>query len=161
MYGKLMSLPDAQMIPYFEHCTLVPLPETRRLEADLRAGAVHPRDVKKRLAREITAIYHGEAAAREAEQEFERVFAAHQLPDEIPDVPLSRSRLRDGAMRLVQLLRELNLVASNGEARRLINQGGVSLDSQRIDDVNAEVHVRDGLLIRVGRRRFARVRLHA
>ncbi len=161
MYGKVMSLPDAQMIPYFEYCTLVPLPEVRELEAGVRDGRAHPRDVKKRLAREITATYHGEAAARAAEQEFERVFKAHELPEEIPDVPLSRTRLHGGAIHLVHLLVELNLVESNGEARRLISQGGVSLDSKRVHDVNAEVPVRDGLLVRVGRRRFARVRLNA
>ncbi len=156
-----MSLPDAQMVPYFEYCTLVPPPKVRQLADALRAGTAHPRDVKKRLAREITTMYHGAAAAGKAEQEFERVFAAHELPEAIPDVPLSRAHLHGGAMRLVQLLKELDLVASNGEARRLISQGGVSLDSKRIDDVNAEVPVRDGLLVRVGRRRFARVRLSA
>ncbi len=161
MYGKVMSLPDAQMIPYFEYCTLVPPPEVRQLADALRTGTAHPRDAKKRLAREITTMYHGAAAAGEAEQEFERVFAAHELPEAIPDVPLNRAHLHGGAMRLVQLLKELDLVASNGEARRLISQGGVSLDSKRIDDVNAEVPVRDGLLVRVGRRRFARVRLSA
>ncbi len=161
MYGKVMSVPDELMITYFEYCTLVPLPDVRALEAALRASQAHPRDVKKRLAREITARYHGEAAALAAEREFERVFAARELPEEIPEVPVSRRRLRDGGIRLVHLLVELGLAESNGEARRLISQGGVSVDGERVADTEAEVPVRDGLLVRVGRRRFARVRLSA
>ncbi len=161
MYGKVMSLPDELMIPYFEYCTLVPLPEVRGLEAALREGRVHPRDLKKRLAREITAIYHGAEAARAAEQEFERVFSGREVPEEIPEVALSRAALRDGRMRLVHLLAQLELVDSHSEARRLVGQGGVSLDGQRVQDADTEVSVHDGLLVRVGRRRFARVRLTA
>jgi tyrosyl-tRNA synthetase len=146
------------MIPYFEYCTLVPLDEVGALAGDLAAGRVHPRDAKKRLAREITARYHGEAASRAAEAEFERVFADHALPEEIPDVSLSRDRLRDGSIRLVRLLVELGLAASNGDARRLISQGGVTLDGARINQ-DIDVTVRDGSLVRVGRRRFARIRL--
>jgi len=146
------------MIPYFEYCTLVPLEEVRALAGDLAAGRVHPRDAKKRLAREITARYHGEPASRAAEAEFERVFAAHALPEEIPDVSLSRDRLRDGSIRLVRLLVELGLAASNGDARRLISQGGVTLNGARINQ-DIDVTGQDGSLVRVGRRRFARIRL--
>ncbi len=161
MYGKVMSIPDDLMVPYFEYCTLVPLSEVREIASRLRSGRDHPRDVKKRLAREITARYHGEAAARAAEAEFERVFAARELPDEIPDVTLSRDDLAQGRIRLVRLLVGLGLAESNGEARRLIGQGGVSIDGTRVHDVDAEVPVHDGLIVRVGRRRFARVRLTA
>ena len=158
MYGKVMSLPDGLMITYFESCTLVPLGEIREIASGLAAGGVHPRDAKKRLAREITARYHGEAASRKAEAEFERVFAARERPEEIPDVELPRDRLKGGAIRLVRLLVELGLADSNSGARRLISQGGVSLDGARAAQ-DTDVGVRDGLLVQVGRRRFARVRL--
>ena len=176
MFGKVMSLPDALMIPYYEFATLVPLDAVRAVEADLREGRAHPRDVKLRLAWEITARYHGEPAARAAEEEFARVFRAHELPDEIPDVPLPPDALRDGTIRLAHLLVALGLAESNGEARRVISQGGVSLDGKRIPqdadrlvadgvlaraDVEYPVRVRDGLVVRVGRRRLARVRLGA
>jgi tyrosyl-tRNA synthetase len=158
MYGKVMSLPDELMIPYFEYCTLAPLDEVRAIAARLSSGELHPRDVKKRLAREITARYHGDAAARGAEAEFERVFAARELPEEIAEVGFPRDRLRKGVVRLIHLLVELGLADSNAEARRLISQGGVTLDGKRINqDVDVAVH--DGSLVRVGRRRFARVRL--
>ena len=158
MYGKVMSLADDLMISYFEYCTLVPLPTIREIEGALRAGRAHPRDVKKQLARAITGRYHGEAAARAAEAEFERVFAARELPEEVPEVELPRDRLRGGAMRLVHLLVEIGLADSNGDARRLISQGGVSLNGERVNQ-DVDVTVQDGLLVRVGRRRFARVRL--
>jgi len=163
MYGKAMSIPDELMIAYFEYCTLVPLADVRDIEARLRAGHLHPRDAKKWLAREITARYHGEQAAQAAEREFERVFGAGDLPEEIPQVTLRRERLREGGIRLAYLLVEIGLAASNGEARRLISQGGVSLDGARVQE---DLDIRDdafrnGLLVRVGRRRFARVRLDA
>src|SRR3989454_1973230 len=158
MYGKVMSLPDDLMIPYFESVTLVPLAEIREIASGLAAGGVHPRDAKKRLAREITARYHGEAASRKAEAEFERVFAARERPEEIPDVELPRDRLKGGSIRLVRLLVEIGLADSNSEARRLISQGGVSLDGARVAR-GIDVSVRDGVLVQVGRRRFARVRL--
>jgi tyrosyl-tRNA synthetase len=130
--------------------------------------------VKLRLAREITTRYHGDAAARAAEEEFARVFQAHELPEEIPDVRVRRDALRDGTIRLAHLLVALGLAASNGEARRVIGQGGVSVDGKRLPqdagrlvdegwlasgDVEYPVRLRDGLVVRVGRRRFARVRL--
>ena len=158
MYGKVMSLPDPLMIPYFEYCTLVPLEEIRALEAALGSGRAHPRDAKRRLAREITRRYHGEAAALAAEAEFDRVFGSRELPEEIPDVTLGRDRLRGGRIRLARLLVETGLADSNTDARRLISQGGVSLDRARVHE-DLEVEVRDGLLVQVGRRRFARVRL--
>jgi tyrosyl-tRNA synthetase len=158
MYGKVMSVPDGLMGDYFEFCTLVPLVEIREIKAALDAGRVHPRDVKKRLAREITARYHGEAAARAAQAEFERVFGSRELPEDIPDVELGRDRVRGGTIRLARLLVEIGLADSNTEARRLISQGGVSLDRTRVNE-DRDVEVRDGLLVQVGRRRFARIRL--
>ena len=136
----------------------MPLEEIRALEAALGSDRAHPRDAKRRLAREITRRYHGEAAALAAEAEFDRVFGSRELPEEIPDVTLGRDRLRGGRIRLARLLVETGLADSNTDARRLISQGGVSLDRSRVHE-DLEVEVRDGLLVQVGRRRFARVRL--
>ncbi|HEV2356970.1 MAG TPA: tyrosine--tRNA ligase [bacterium] len=160
MYAKVMSLADDLMIPYFEYCTLVPLEEVRALASALRTGRAHPRDVKQRLAHAITARHWDAAAADAAAAEFTRVFREHERPDEIPDVALSRARARNGTMRLAHLLVALGLAPTNSEARRLIDQGGVSLDETRATG-DADVPLRDGLVVRVGRRRFARVRLTA
>jgi tyrosyl-tRNA synthetase len=160
MYAKVMSIGDDLMIPYFEYCTLVPLEDVRALEAELRRGTAHPRDVKQRLAHAITARHWGEAAAQAAAAEFTRVFREHERPEEIPDVALSRAQTRNGMMRLAHLVVALKLAPSNTEARRLIDQGGVTLDDARATG-DVDVPVRDGLIVRVGRRRFARVRLTA
>ena len=160
MYAKVMSLADDLMIPYFEYCTLVPLEEVRALASALQTGRAHPRDVKQGLAHAITARHWDAAAADAAAAEFTRVFREHERPDEIPDVALSRARARNGTMRLAHLLVALGLAPTNSEARRLIDQGGVSLDETRATG-DADVPLRDGLVVRVGRRRFARVRLTA
>jgi tyrosyl-tRNA synthetase len=160
MYGKVMSLPDPLMVTYFELCTEVPMDEVRAIEEGLRTGRLHPRDVKRRLAREIVAVWHGPQAAQAAEEEFDRVFARDELPSEVPEVHLRRQDLDpDGRMGVVQLLRAAGLVASNSEARRLVSQGGVSLDGRRVTDWEERVEVRTGLVVRVGKRRFARLRV--
>ena len=160
MYAKVMSIADDLMIPYFEYCTLVPLDEVRALEAALRRGTEHPRDVKQRLAHAITARHWGEAAADAAAAEFTRVFRERERPEEIRDAALSRAQVRNGSMRLSHLLVALKLAPSNTEARRLIDQGGVTLDDARAKG-DVDVPVRDGLVVRVGRRRFAKVLLTA
>jgi tyrosyl-tRNA synthetase len=159
MFGKAMSIPDGLMPMYFEYATEVPLDEVRALTRDLKDGTVHPRDAKRRLARAIVTLWHGEVAAREAEAAFERVFVEKDLPAEIPEAVVSRDDAPGGQIRLVKLLVLTGLAESNSDARRLISQGGVTLDGGRSHDVDATVTVRDGLVIRVGRRRFARIRL--
>ncbi len=160
MYGKIMSVPDALTAHYFEFCTEVPMEEVQSLAHALAEGTVHPRDAKARLAREIVTLWHGPAAAGAAEDEFRRVFVSKQLPDQIPEGLISRDELRQGKARVVKLLVLLGLAESNGEARRLIAQGGVSIDGTRVRDVDAEIQVEDGLVLRVGRRRFAKLRLN-
>jgi tyrosyl-tRNA synthetase len=149
MYGKVMSLADSLMIPYFEYCTPVPLDEIRGMEQALRAGDLHPRDAKQRLASAITARYHGDAAARAAADEFTRVFREHELPASVPARVLSRDTLRSkGALdepnwvRLEPLLVELGFAASNSDARRLIRQGGVGLQPPAHGDGDTEQPLR-------------------
>ncbi|MER3460911.1 MAG: tyrosine--tRNA ligase [candidate division GAL15 bacterium] len=155
MYGKVMSIPDPLMATYFELCTDVPLEEVREI-----LGAWHPRDAKRRLAREIVAVWHGAQAAQEAEEEFDRVFAREEAPSEVPEVVVPPEQVEpDGGVGIVRLLRLAGLVPSNSEARRLIAQGGVSVDGRRISDPEERVRVHTGLLLRVGKRRFARVRM--
>ncbi|MDQ7820102.1 MAG: tyrosine--tRNA ligase [Armatimonadota bacterium] len=159
MYGKVMSLPDGLIAHYFEFCTDVPLEEVRALERGLQDGTVHPRDAKARLAREIVAVWHGKEAAERAERAFERIFVDRELPDEVPEATIGRGELRAGRLPVVGLLVRTGLAPSRSEARRLIAQGGVSIDGSRISDIDADVEVRDGLVLRVGRRRFVRIRL--
>ncbi|MDI6771095.1 MAG: tyrosine--tRNA ligase [bacterium] len=157
MFGKAMSIPDALMPDYFEYATDVPMEEVTAIREGLEAGSVHPRDAKRRLAGAIVALWHGEEAARSAEAAFERLFVGKELPDEIPEAYVPADEAPDGRIRLIRLLVVTGLAESNTEARRLISQGGVSVDGGRIHDVEAIVPARQGLVVQVGRRRFARI----
>jgi tyrosyl-tRNA synthetase len=159
MYGKVMSIPDVLMGDYFEFATDVAGEDLRRLRRELQEGALHPRDAKRRLAREIVRLWHGAEAATAAETAFDRVFRAKDLPEEIPEVRLPGLRASGGVRRkATRLLVELRLAKSQSEARRLVSQGGVVVDGQRVGDAEFEIEVRDGMVVRVGKRRFARVR---
>lgn len=153
IFGKLMSVSDELMWRYFELLTRIPEEEL----AALRAG--HPMDAKKRLARAITAQYHGEAAAALAEANFTRVFQQRQDPEKLEEVRLSAGGL--GAVRgrasLVKLLVAAGAVPSNAEARRMIRQGAVDVDGQRVSDVNQALAAGKTYLLRVGKRVFKRV----
>jgi len=158
MFGKAMSIPDPLMPMYFEYATEVPLDEVAAVTRGLKDATLHPRDAKRRLARAIVAQWHGEAAARDAEAAFDRVFVDGDLPQDIPETVISSDDAPGGQVRLVKLLVLAGLAESNSDARRLISQGGVALDGGRSHDVDAVVTVRTGLVVRVGRRRFARIR---
>jgi len=159
MFGKVMSIPDNLMPQYFELCTDVPVAEIKEIEAGLTGGKLHPMDVKKRLAREIVTIYHSADAASEAQAEFERVFSERELPSEIAPIRVPASAFKEGKVWIVRLLVIAGFAPSNSEARRLIEQGAVELDSERISDVNAEIPLTDGQVLRVGRLKFGRIEL--
>lgn len=152
MYGKVMSISDVLLLPYFEYTTLVPMEEARRLvESD-------PWAAKRRLAREIVATYHGWSAAQEAEANWDRVHRERALPAELPEVRVPRTILKpEGTVWIARLLQATGLASGTREARRLVEQGGVLVDGERIADPDAEIPFRAGMVVQVGRRKFARV----
>jgi tyrosyl-tRNA synthetase len=161
MFGKVMSLPDELMTHYFVLCTDVPLEEVQALERDWREGRVNPRDVKRRLAREIVALYHSRVAAEHADEEFLRIFSLRQAPRDAPEVAIPLNLIReDGTVMLAALIAGIGYAPSNSEARRLIQGGGVELDGVRISEPTAVYRADDlrGRLLRVGKHRFARLR---
>ncbi|MGH2375235.1 MAG: tyrosine--tRNA ligase [bacterium] len=159
MFGKVMSITDALMPDYFEYATDLPLEVVQGIRRSLQEGVLHPMTAKRRLASAIVEQWHSPQAALEAEKAFDRVFIDKDLPAEIPDAVVPADEAPGGKMRLVRLLVIAGLAESNGEARRLISQGGVTVDGSKIHDKDAAVAVRDGLVIRAGRRRFARIRM--
>jgi tyrosyl-tRNA synthetase len=161
MFGKLMSISDEAMPTYFELCTDVPEAEIASLLADSSAGRINPKDVKRRLAREVIAIYHGEAAAAVADAEWTRVHSAGEVPTDIQEVPLPSDIGRDGRVWVCKLLVAAGMAKGSGEARRLVGQGGVALDGAKLADENAELPIMelDGAILRVGPRRFVKLRL--
>jgi tyrosyl-tRNA synthetase len=159
MFGKLMSIPDGLIAKYELLCTGLGTADHDRVVAGLADGSIHPNDEKRRMARAIVDLYHGEGAGAAAEARFDRVFRAHELPDDVPDVPLPADVTPGRRVWLSSVLAALGLVASKGEGRRLIEQGGVRLDGERVTDPQLEVDPADlvGTVVQVGRRRFARV----
>lgn len=153
MFGKVMSIPDALMENWFTLLTLFPEARIR----ELLGG--HPREAKATLAGEIVRQYHGEAAAATARAAFDKVFARKETPDEVADVTVPVADLQEGAVWLPRLLGLCAFAASNNEARRLIAQGGVTIDGEKVTDANAKVTVKDGMLLKAGKRNFARIRL--
>lgn len=155
IYGKTLSIPDELIVPYFELATDLPggeIESIRRQLADRKR--VNPRDLKRRLAREIVAIYHSEEAAMEAEREFDRVFVEKMVPEEMDSFRTGKSPLS-----IVELLFDSGLVTSRREARRLIEQGAVRIDGKQVMNITTEVNVDTERILKVGKRRFLKVSL--
>jgi len=155
MFGKLMSVSDGLMWSYYELLTDFAWPVVVRLREEVRAGVLHPMDAKMQLAHNIVAGFRGEEAAKKATEEFRRVFRERQAPEEAPRVKLPLGK----PQRLTALLLELKLAPSRSEAERLIKQGGVEIDGQRVEDVKREIDLsKPGeLLLRAGKKKFLRV----
>ncbi len=159
MFGKLMSLPDQTMRTYFEALTDVSDEEINEFERKMGEGTLNPRDVKLRMAREIVTEFHDETLAQEAQEAFIRQFSERKLPTDIPDVHLVEP------VDIVAFLKNTGLVTSNNEARTLITQKAVAIyldgeqsEEQRITDATFVVPVRDGAIIRAGKRKYVRIR---
>ncbi|NKB87447.1 MAG: tyrosine--tRNA ligase [Acidobacteria bacterium] len=156
MYGKILSLSDETMWTYWELCTTRTGSELDAMRAAIADGALHPKAAKQDLARTVVARYHDEAAAVAAEAEFEKVFAARQVPTEMPDVAIESAE----PVWIVTVIVKSGFSSSNGEARRFVKQGAVSLDGERISDEKATVPSDDTpRVLKVGKRRFARIRV--
>lgn len=153
VFGKVMSLPDAAMPDFFR--LLTDLPD----EGIAACLAGPPRAAKALLAETLTAWLHGDEAGAAAAAEFDRVFRDKGLPDEIPESTLAGDLVEDGGVWIVRALQHVGLAASGGEARRLIQGGGVRVDEQRVDDEQRRLAPGACYLIQVGRRRFHRLRV--
>ena len=153
MYGKTLRIPDALIVPYFELTTDVSNAELAAIRKDLASGT-NPRDLKRRLARTLVGLYHSDADALAAEEEFDRIFIQKSLPDEVEEFSLDPDQLPTS---ILMLLSVTKLTASNGEARRLIEQGGVSIDGTKVTDPLASLPSVPEFILKVGKRRFLKV----
>jgi tyrosyl-tRNA synthetase len=157
IYGKIMSISDALMLRYYELLSDIDSKILEEQKQGMAEGKINPRDLKMALARELVARFHNAEAALEAEAEFRRVFQAGGLPDVVSEPQIRLSRQDGDQMWIVPLLVQARLAASGSEARRLIQQGAVRVDGERISDVNARLPAGVPHLLQVGRRRFARI----
>lgn len=160
MFGKIMSIPDELMPKYYRLATALPVAEVDEIEAGLAAGELDPNQSKRRLAREIIKIYHDEQAAADAEEQFDRVFKAHGVPEDIEvfDIALEDDPEKGGVY-LPKLLADLKLVASGGEGRRMIDQGGVKVNGEVVAKGAYHMPASEltGATLQVGKRKWARL----
>lgn len=154
IYGKTLSVSDELMFRYYELLSDLCSDDIARLKSEMASGKAHPKVVKQQLARELTARFHGADMARQAEENFERVFSQHELPEDMPELILPASP--DGVW-LPKLLVDTAMVKGSGEGRRMIQQGAVTMNGEKVSDVEMVVKTEGEILLKVGKRRFCRV----
>jgi tyrosyl-tRNA synthetase len=153
IYGKVLSLSDDLMFRYFALLSDLSSKEIEDLKNKVEKLTIHPKEVKKQLARELTARFHGKEAARTAEENFEKVFQKGGVPDDVPEVKCSAAE----PIALPQLLVDAGLVQSTSEGRRMIKQSAVSIDGEKVTDVHSVIKPSGHLLVKVGKRRFSKI----
>ena len=152
MFGKIMSLRDELIFQYFRLLTDIPEKEIARMEKEIEKGKLNPRDAKEKLALEIVTIFWGQDKAKRAKEEFIKVFREKEIPKDIPTFFSPKS-----SYPILDLLLYLHLAKSKSEAKRLIKQGGVRIDKVVVKDPKKIVEVKEGMVIQVGKRKFAKL----
>ena len=146
MYGKVLSIPDALISSYFLFLTDI---------EEETVSDLPPRDAKRLLARTLVSMYHSEEDAKNSEQEFDRIHIRHERPTEVPQMSLDRALLKeDGSIWVIDLLEASGLVSSRGEGKRLIEQGGVKIDDERVSSPELDIPFAAPMLLQVGKRSF-------
>ena len=154
MFGKIMSISDELMWRYYELLTDIPLEEIASLKEQASAGKINPKDLKVRLAKEIVARFHSPEAAEKAAREFEKVFAKGGIPEDIPEVMVS-----PGEVWLPRFLKDQGLVKSTSEGKRLLSQGGVQVEGEKVREENFLLEAGRVYVFRVGKKRFLKVKV--
>lgn len=153
IYGKTLSIPDNLIYTYFELATAVSNEELSRIKNDLANPSLNPRDLKRALARKLVAMYHSEEASVEAEKEFDNIFVKKGLPDEVPEFKVAGLK----EIELIELMVMTGSAPTKSEARRLLQQGGVTIDGEKIEDLKFIVKFDNPFILKVGKRKFYRI----
>ena len=159
MFGKLMSIPDTMIGKYYRLASTLDLDQVDAIDASLADGTADPYELKRALARNICDLYHGAGAGEDAEAAFDRQFKEGQTPDDIPTVSVDLSTNDEGKVYLARVLADAGLAKSAGEARRLIDGGGVKVNGEKVEPkaYNVEAASLAGATIQVGKLHFARL----
>ena len=159
MFGKIMSIPDELMVKYYRLASTVPVDEIDKIEAGLAADELHPNKVKRALARNIVAAYYDEDAATAAEEQFDLVFKRHDVPDDVPEFAADLTPNEDGLVYVAKLLHDAGMAQSVGEARRLIDGGGVKVNGEPLapKSYNVEPVLLEHAVIQVGKRKCVKL----
>ena len=152
IYGRTMSIPDDLIVRYFEFATDVDSTVLKDVQTKLSDGKTNPRDLKRQLAREIVSLYHSDELALEAEAEFDRIFIESDVPDKMEEWSTGAAEVT-----ILSIMCDSGLVPSKREARRLIDQGAVTVDGEKVSDITENVNVSSPVVLKVGKRRFLRV----
>jgi tyrosyl-tRNA synthetase len=154
IYGKTLSIADNMIYTYFELATDIPNNELTEIKKILDDQKNNPRDLKRMLARKLVEMYHSKEASENAEKEFDNIFVNKGLPDEIEEFTFNKNEKEIG---ILELIIKINFAPSKQEARRLIQQGGVSIDGEKIADISAMIKIDKEKIIKVGKRKFAKI----
>jgi tyrosyl-tRNA synthetase len=154
IYGKSLSIPDNLIYTYFELATDAPNETLLKIKEDLSNKEVNPRDIKRSLARKLVEMYHSIEASIEAEKEFDTIFVKKGLPDEIEDFRIESNIVE---IDILDLIVKVGFAPSKGEARRLVTQGGVTIDGEKIIDIKETIRLNEPMILKVGKRNFIRI----
>ena len=159
MFGKVMSIPDELMVKYFRLASTMPVDEVDRIEEGLKNDELHPNKVKRQLARNIVAAYYDEQTAADAEGQFDQIFKNHEVPDDVPECSVNLTPNDEGKVYLAKLLAETDLASGTGEARRLIDGGGVKINGETVPakQYNVDPSALVGATLQVGKRKFVKL----
>jgi len=157
IYGKIMSISDPLMFRYYELLTDEPLMQIEKLKREVKENKIHPKDLKSQLGQTIVSDFWGEEEAKKAVQEFERVFKHKEVPEKIEEIEIrsgEAKRIED--ISLIELLVDRSIFSSRGEAKRMIRQGGVYIDGQRIEDISIKIDLtqKSEFILKIGKRKF-------
>jgi len=156
IFGKAMSIPDDLTVRYFKYGGWATDEEAQQMDEGLKNGSIHPRDAKVKMAQRIVELYHNRQAAEDAFAEFERMFVKKEIPDDIEEIAIQSD---SKSILIADVLVTTKLLSSKKEARRMIEQGAVSVDDEKVEDAFAEKDFTDFRLIKVGKRKFLRVKV--
>lgn len=154
IFGKALSIPDSLIYTYYELATDIPNTELKKVKEELENKDINPRDIKRTLARQLVKMYHNEQAAIEAQEEFDKIFIKKEVPDVIDEFKVENI---NSELNILDFIMLVKFAPSKGEARRLVLQGGVSVDNEKIDDIAKTVQLKDGLILKVGKRKFIKI----
>lgn len=153
IFGKTLSIPDSLIYNYFELATDLSNVELREIKIKLEDQKTNPRDIKRHLAKTLVAMYHSTKDAKNAEEEFDRIFVNKGTPNEIPEYKMEKQQ----DINIIDLIILVNFASSKGEAKRLVTQGGVTLDGEKIIDFQKSISPKDGAILKVGKHKFIKL----
>jgi tyrosyl-tRNA synthetase len=151
MFGKTLSIPDSMISKYFEFATVISNTKLAKINQDLKSGSSNPRDLKRQLAREIVSMYYSNSMAQEAQDNFDKLFIKKDIPDEMDEYKITSNE------KLISIMVKNKMVGSNGDAKRMIKQGGVKIDDNKVTDLHLEIIPEKERVLKVGKRKFLRI----